>query len=78
MGKSLREKPRIFHVNWFRKNQDGKFMWPGFRENMRVLRWIVERSTGKGRAHEEPLGGLQGKKTWTGLDWNFLMIYGMS
>ena len=80
MGKSLREKPRIFHVNWFRKNQDGKFMWPGFRENMRVLRWIVERSTGKGRAHEEPLGWVPRKKDldWSGLEfsddlWNELM-----
>ena len=72
MGKILREKPRIFHVNWFRKDKDGKFLWPGFRENMRVLRWIVERSTGKGRAHEGPLGWSPEREDldWSGLDFD--------
>ena len=61
MGKMLKNKPRIFHVNWFRKDEDG-FLWPGFRENMRVLRWIVERSTGQGRAHEGCLGWVPYKR----------------
>lgn len=80
MGKKLKNKPRIFHVNWFRKDEDGKFLWPGFRDNMRVLRWIVERSSGQGRAHEGRLGWVPYKDDldWTGLefddkDWNKLM-----
>ena len=70
MGKKLREKPRIFHVNWFRKDEKGKFLWPGFSENMRVLRWIVERSSGKGRSHEDCLGWVPRKQDldWSGLD----------
>jgi phosphoenolpyruvate carboxykinase (GTP) len=80
MGKQLKEKPRIFHVNWFRKSEDGKFLWPGFRDNMRILRWVVERSTGRGRSHEGPLGWVPKKEDldWSGLDfddeqWNELM-----
>ena len=72
MGKKLREKPRIFHVNWFRKDAEGKFLWPGFGENMRVLRWIVERSSGRGRSHEDCLGWVPRKEDldWSGLDFS--------
>jgi len=48
--------PRIFHVNWFRKGQDGKFLWPGFGENSRVLAWIFRRCEGKAEAVETPIG----------------------
>lgn len=56
MGKRIPHPPRIFHVNWFRKGSDGKFLWPGFGENVRVLKWILERVEGKGEASETPIG----------------------
>jgi phosphoenolpyruvate carboxykinase (GTP) len=70
MGKRVAEPPRIFHVNWFRKNGDGKFLWPGFGENMRVLKWVVDRANGQGGAYEGPLGWQPRYKdlTWDGLD----------
>ncbi len=48
--------PRIFYVNWFRKDSDGKWLWPGFGENSRVLKWIVERVSGEGKAVKTPIG----------------------
>lgn len=53
--------PRIYYVNWFRKNADGKFIWPGFGENSRVLKWIVERLNGQADAVKSPIGQLPTK-----------------
>ena len=56
MGPKIPHPPKIFHVNWFRKGADGKFLWPGFGENARVLKWILERVEGQGKATETPIG----------------------
>ncbi len=56
MPRSLSATPRIFHVNWFRKDDDGKFIWPGYRENMRVLKWIVDRARVRAPGAETPIG----------------------
>ena len=56
IGSALRKPPRIFHVNWFRQNAAGKFLWPGFGENLRVLSWIFERCAGRIGAAETPIG----------------------
>jgi phosphoenolpyruvate carboxykinase (GTP) len=56
MGTSVAHPPRIFSVNWFRKDESGKFAWPGFGENMRVLQWIVERCSGRAHARESAVG----------------------
>jgi len=50
--------PRIFHVNWFRQDDDGNFLWPGFGENIRVLEWMIERCEGRAGAEETPIGHL--------------------
>ncbi len=56
MGQRIPHPPKIFNVNWFRRGADGKFLWPGFGENVRVLKWILERIEGKGEAVETPIG----------------------
>jgi phosphoenolpyruvate carboxykinase (GTP) len=50
--------PRIYLVNWFRKNDEGKFIWPGYGDNSRVLKWVVERISGTGKAVNTPIGNL--------------------
>ena len=56
MQRNLSETPRIFHVNWFRKDGHGHFIWHGFSENMRILRWIVDRARGRALGRETPIG----------------------
>ncbi len=56
MGHRIPHPPKIFHVNWFRKGADGKFLWPGYGDNVRVLKWILERVEGRGAAEETPIG----------------------
>jgi phosphoenolpyruvate carboxykinase (GTP) len=56
MRKKMSDCPRVFHVNWFRKNDKGKFLWPGFGENIRILKWIVDRCHGRAYAVETPVG----------------------
>jgi phosphoenolpyruvate carboxykinase (GTP) len=70
VGKKVTTPPRIFQVNWFRKDASGKFVWPGFGENMRVLSWIVGRCLGQAHAIETPLGWMPefDDLHWSGLD----------
>ncbi|MGH7773411.1 MAG: phosphoenolpyruvate carboxykinase (GTP) [Candidatus Binatia bacterium] len=56
MVKRATNPPKIFRVNWFRRDEKGRFLWPGFGENLRVLQWVIERSKGSGKADETPIG----------------------
>ncbi|MES9992810.1 MAG: phosphoenolpyruvate carboxykinase (GTP) [Candidatus Thiodiazotropha sp.] len=70
--KNVATPPAIFRVNWFRKDEHGRFIWPGFSENMRVLKWVVDRCNGSGHAVESPLGWVPSHNSlnWEGLDFN--------
>ncbi|WP_019644967.1 phosphoenolpyruvate carboxykinase (GTP) [Novispirillum itersonii] len=70
VGRKLPNPPRFFRVNWFRKDENGKFVWPGFGENMRALKWIVDRVHGRAAATESPIGWMPHYSDlhWAGLD----------
>ena len=70
IGKAVPKPPRIFRVNWFRKDASGKFIWPGFGENMRVLKWIVDRCGGGGHGRDTLLGVIPRFEdlSWTGME----------
>jgi phosphoenolpyruvate carboxykinase (GTP) len=69
-GRNIKDPPRIFGVNWFRRDEDGKFVWPGFGENMRILEWIVNRAHVRVQAIESPIGWMPRYQdiSWEGLD----------
>lgn len=77
IGAKINSPPGIFRVNWFRKDENGKFMWPGFGENMRVLKWIVDRVKGKAEAVESPFGTMPKCEdlVWEGLDFDADTFY---
>jgi len=73
-GRDIPNPPRIFGVNWFRKDEKGNFIWPGFSDNMRVLKWIVQKIKGKSNAVESPIGWMPHYDDidWTGLNFSKL------
>ncbi len=75
--KTVATPPRIFRVNWFRKDEHGRFIWPGFGENMRILEWVVKRCNGGGTAIESPLGWVPSydSLTWDGLEFSKADFY---
>jgi len=70
LGRSLKQPPKIFRVNWFRRDANGKFLWPGFSENMRVLAWIVGRCQGRAQGADTALGLMPRYQdlNWAGLE----------
>ncbi len=77
VGRQVSNPPRIFRVNWFRRDDDGKFLWPGFGQNMRVLKWVVDRVRGRGYAVESPIGWMPRYEDldWRGLNYNRETFY---
>ncbi|MDX2116210.1 MAG: phosphoenolpyruvate carboxykinase (GTP) [Planctomycetota bacterium] len=69
-GRNIPNPPRVFNVNWFRRDAEGKFVWPGFGDNMRILKWIIQRVHGEAASTESPLGWMPQYKDidWRGLD----------
>jgi phosphoenolpyruvate carboxykinase (GTP) len=69
-GARLAKPPRIFRVNWFRRDNDGRFLWPGYSENVRILKWMVERIRGRAGAEDTPIGWIPaaGALDTSGLD----------
>ena len=65
MGAKLKNPPKIFHVNWFRRDANGKFLWPGYGENVRVLKWMLDRIEGRARATETPIGNVPAPSSLT-------------
>lgn len=78
-NKAIKQKPGFFRVNWFRKDDKGKFIWPGFGENMRVLKWIVDRVRGRAGAVESPFGKMPRYEdiTWAGLKFTEAQYHGI-
>ena len=70
MGTRMEKAPKIFHVNWFKQDEDGSFLWPGFGENLRIIEWILDRSANRIPAQETPIGYMPDPQTldMTGLD----------
>jgi phosphoenolpyruvate carboxykinase (GTP) len=68
-GRTIYNPPRVFAVNWFRKGADGRYLWPGYGENMRVLKWVVERANGRSISIESPIGWMP---RYEDIDWRGL------
>ena len=72
-GRKVQNPPRIFGVNWFRRDENGKFVWPGFGENMRIVEWIIKRTEGRSMGIESPIGWMPRYQdiTWEGIEDSF-------